>query len=354
MKLNSVYIVFLILFGFLCPIFSQDASFSQFYVSPLTLNPALTGSFDGTYRVSAIYRDQWRTVANDPYSTIAASGEVQFQINTRSSNNPDLIGAGLLFFSDRVGTFELNTTQIALYGSYHKALSKRNNSYLGAGFQIGVIQRNINYEDLSFGDQFNGLDGYTLATGESLPQNNFGFGDFALGIHYAVTPSEELSFYAGASVFHLASPNVSFYQKTEIPNPPFETQNNILRKWSAYASLSLKTSDVIRMLPRAFYSQQGSHSSVTLGSNIRYDLLKQEDRALHFGGYVRASDGVDGFGPESLIFMFGLEINNVLFGLSYDANLSSISDERTGQGALEFSISFTGQHENLNYICPDF
>ena len=354
MKLNSVYIIVISLCLSIGSAFSQDASFSQFYVSPLTLNPALTGSFDGTYRVSAIYRDQWRTVANDPYSTIATSGEVQFQLNTKSSNNPDLIGAGLLFFSDRVGTFELNTTQIALYGSYHKALSKRNNSYIGAGFQIGIIQRNINYEDLSFGDQFNGLDGYSLATNENLPQNNFGFGDFALGVHYAINPSDELSFYAGASVFHITSPNVSFYQKTEIPNPPFETQNNIHRKWSAYASLSLKTSESIRVLPRAFYSQQGSHSSITLGSNIRYDLLKQEDKALHFGGYVRASDGVDGFGPESLIFMFGLELNNVLFGLSFDANLDSISGERTGQGTLEFSISVTGQHENLNYICPDF
>ena len=31
--------------------YGQDRLFSQFYASPLTLNPALTGAFEGRYRV---------------------------------------------------------------------------------------------------------------------------------------------------------------------------------------------------------------------------------------------------------------------------------------------------------------
>ena len=37
---------------------AQDIHYSQYYASPLTLNPALTGKFNGYYRATAIYRDQ--------------------------------------------------------------------------------------------------------------------------------------------------------------------------------------------------------------------------------------------------------------------------------------------------------
>ena len=36
---------------------AQDPNFSQFFASPLTLNPALTGKFDGLYRIAGNYRN---------------------------------------------------------------------------------------------------------------------------------------------------------------------------------------------------------------------------------------------------------------------------------------------------------
>ncbi|HQU60103.1 MAG TPA: type IX secretion system membrane protein PorP/SprF, partial [Saprospiraceae bacterium] len=51
---------------------AQDQHFSQFFASPLTLNPALTGTFDGKYRVAFIYRDQ------DPYKTFAGAIDLRF------------------------------------------------------------------------------------------------------------------------------------------------------------------------------------------------------------------------------------------------------------------------------------
>src|SRR5687767_6335292 len=49
-----------------------DPHFSQYYVYPSWLNPALTGAFDGTYRVSGIYRNQWGNVSV-PYQTPGVS-----------------------------------------------------------------------------------------------------------------------------------------------------------------------------------------------------------------------------------------------------------------------------------------
>src|ERR1044071_8344426 len=52
-----------------------DSHFSQFYAYPLWLNPGLTGVTDGDYRITAIYRNQWRSVTA-PFSTMGLSGDV--------------------------------------------------------------------------------------------------------------------------------------------------------------------------------------------------------------------------------------------------------------------------------------
>src|SRR5688572_20795833 len=51
-----------------------DPHFSQYYVYPSWLNPALTGAFDGDYRISGIYRSQWGNVSS-PYKTMGLSGD---------------------------------------------------------------------------------------------------------------------------------------------------------------------------------------------------------------------------------------------------------------------------------------
>lgn len=47
-------------FLFLLDLQAQDQLFSQFYSAANFSNPALTGAFEGKFRVSSIYRDQWR------------------------------------------------------------------------------------------------------------------------------------------------------------------------------------------------------------------------------------------------------------------------------------------------------
>src|SRR5882762_5678113 len=49
-----------------------DPHFSQYYIHPMTLNPALTGAIEGDYRVTAIWRSQY----SNTLSTKGISGEV--------------------------------------------------------------------------------------------------------------------------------------------------------------------------------------------------------------------------------------------------------------------------------------
>jgi Type IX secretion system membrane protein PorP/SprF len=52
-----------------------DPHFSQYYIYPQWLNPALTGVMDGDYRVAGIYRSQWANIDNG-FSTIGVAAEL--------------------------------------------------------------------------------------------------------------------------------------------------------------------------------------------------------------------------------------------------------------------------------------
>ena len=69
--------------GIACAIqsFAQtDPHFTQNYTYPMYVNPALTGSSDGEYRVSSIYRTQWGSISN-PYRTIGVSFDARTNKN---------------------------------------------------------------------------------------------------------------------------------------------------------------------------------------------------------------------------------------------------------------------------------
>jgi hypothetical protein len=79
---------------------AQDPNFSQFFASPLTLNPAMTGKFDGVYRVAGNYRNQWPTIYK-AFTTYTAS----FDMGILKNRIPeyDQLGVGILGFSDQAG-----------------------------------------------------------------------------------------------------------------------------------------------------------------------------------------------------------------------------------------------------------
>src|SRR6476659_10443751 len=90
-------------FSLICCVFSlkaQDPNFSQFFVSPLTLNPALTGKFDGVFRVAGNYRNQWPTI-NNAFTTYTISVDGSILKNRIAEN--DQLGVGVMAFSDKSG-----------------------------------------------------------------------------------------------------------------------------------------------------------------------------------------------------------------------------------------------------------
>ena len=79
---------------------AQDPDFSQFFASPLTLNPALTGKFGGSLRAAGNYRNQWPSIYN-AYTTATISVDGGILKNTIPEF--DQFGIGIMAFTDKSG-----------------------------------------------------------------------------------------------------------------------------------------------------------------------------------------------------------------------------------------------------------
>ena len=340
---------------FYCSGIAQDQHFTQFYAAPLTLNPALTGSIDAKYRMGLIYRDQWRNVLDNPSTTIAGSLDLRFPIVWRGAPLKDAAGIGLLFFNDKNPGTDFTTNQLALSGAYHKALTKFGDQFLSLGVQIGLSQRNVNYENLTFQDQFNGTTGYTNATGEELPPNNFSFADFSVGLNYSYAPINKTGFFAGFGIHHVTEPQMSFY--FDEVEPETSPDNRLLIKYNGQLSLQVPVGKKLVLSPRVLFSSQGPHTEINAGNNFRILVSDIDNTAIHIGSWARmAGNFDDSFSMDALILMVGFEVGDFLVGASYDASLNDLQVTTSGisRSALEFSIVFLGEYENEEIQCPKF
>src|ERR1700712_785370 len=100
---------------------AQDPHFSQFFASPLTLNPAFTGKFDGLWRLAANHRDQWPSI---PKAYVTTSASIDFPILKTRIPERDVFGIGLSGVSDASANNILKLNYGSLSMSYHKGLDE--------------------------------------------------------------------------------------------------------------------------------------------------------------------------------------------------------------------------------------
>ncbi len=331
---------------------AQDRHFSQFYTSPLTLNPALTGAFNAKYRLGIVNRDQWRSVLDNPYRTFAASLEVKFGLDyfLRFAKR-DRVAVGLVFYNDKVEGVDFRETRMALSVAYHKSLDKDSKNVLTLGFQSGISQRNINIADLVFDDQFNEIDAFDLATNEPIPVNNFTFGDHSVGLNYSYAATRNLSVFAGAALHHIFEPRISFFE-----DRVQERLNVVLpRNINIHGGAAINFAKRYQLSPRVMLLKQAGHFQVMGGTNLRVRLDEYDSTGIYGGIWARVSnDAVNSLISDAIIVTTGLEFDGFLMGLSYDLNIEAITNLNTRQGTFEISLVYLGEYENETILCPKF
>lgn len=305
---------------------AQDIHYSQFYASPLTLNPALTGINDCNYRVGIMYRNQWHSItATTAYTTPSLS----FDINNLAARyiKTGVLSAGLLVLNDQAGDGEL--TNLSILGSagylYHFDSEKKYG--VSIGLQTGYVQKRFDPTLLNFEEEFNGVDFNSgLPTGENFPKTSFGYLDMNTGLLFLAHVNTKIDLYAGGAVFHLIQPKESFYNNANA---------KLNMRMVAHGGAKIKFNDKWSVMPSILYMSQTQAKEINFGTNLGYHISNANMEAeFYFGGYYRLGDAAN--------LLIGGEYKKVKLGLSYDLNISDLNTATNNKGGFELSLSFTG------------
>jgi len=247
-----------------------------------------------------------------------------------------------------VRVIDFSTTQIALSLAYHKALDSDERQFLSLGMQGGLTQRNVNYQYLDFEDEFDGLTGYNMGTGEDLPENNFAYGDYNVGLNYTLRYGRYGAVFVGSALHHFLRPVVSFYGNSA-------DGDKLFMKVSAQASAQIPLSEDnhVSLLPRVLVASQGPHFELNTGANLRFALGQFGGNAVQVGSWVRTVRNADGVGLDAVVALLGVELSSFKLGLSYVLNLAAIQAGQR-QSAFEISMTYLGFYEDEDILCPKF
>jgi type IX secretion system PorP/SprF family membrane protein len=317
----------------------QDPHFSQFYISPLTLNPALTGMKNGDVRVAANYRHQWATVS-EPYQTMSIAADYNI---LRGRIGDNMMGVGLIVFNDKAGTSSLRRTRIAASLGYSQNIGVEG-SYLSVGFEAGMMNQSINPNQLLFENQYDGASlNDNIGSGENFMNTSIWNFDMTAGIAWSYTTDKYTSFYAGASIGHLNQPEINF-----LVNQP----DNLAMKYTVYGGAEFRINGYLSALPRAVILTQGVHTEINAGFYAKLHLSEPKSEyafSMSIGAMYRLKDAI--------IPMFRIDYGPVAVGLSYDLNISKLAAASNTQGGAELSFIFKGisnGNDTSPIPCPSF
>lgn len=316
--------------------YAQDPHFSQFFASPLTINPANTGNFSGTIRAALNSRTQLPEF-NNPYATKSLS--IDAPILKKYIKDDDKLSLGLLILSDQSGNKLLNDNNIAASVSYSKALDENANHSIALGFQVNYSMYRFDPLKANFEDQLT-AGGFTGTSAEMILGNNFtkNTTDVNAGILYTGSTSDNNIFYAGASYYHFAKPTVGFI------TPTYFTNSRINIHGGAYFSLS----DAASLHTSFQYQKQGQTNELLVGGAFSYYLGTENGLELYAGLWSRVK--------ESMIPYVGLEWNHIRAGFTYDiAAGTTLASSRFYQSS-EFSLIYILDNKSKAFKlrCPKF
>lgn len=311
---------------------AQDIHFSQYNLSPLSLNPAMTGFFNGHYRFTGNYRSQWGA-ANSKYETFSAGFDFSL---FKDKLREDYFGVGAYFYRDQAGDLNFNTTQINVQLAYSKGFGDRVKHSLAIGFSGGFFTRGIDQNAAVFPE-----------TPEGIPLNSLSDLDFSTGILWHIVPRERLNMYIGFAYHHLNKPKNSFFS---------DPGSIISPKYVVSAGAVIEVGNSFNLLPSLFYARQDQAQQVNFGTYLQYifgdDL--ESDAALSFGLFARLSKPA----VDAVIPTIRLDVSGFTIGFSYDTNVSELSGGTNGRGALELAVVYTGSFKRVRnhrkIYCPTF
>jgi type IX secretion system PorP/SprF family membrane protein len=319
-------------------VFGQDPSFSQFFSSPLNINPALTARINSKWRVISNLRDQWIGPAS-PYASGTISYDTRALEKQMSENTVFGIGGMLMYNSSMRGIHKSTFGSLNL--SYNVLLAADEAEHR-IGIGIGGIYGNktVDFSRLYFAEQFvgTGFD-QNLPTGEPALKEMKPYLSSSAGIIYSITTTNS-NFDFGAAAFHLNKPKQTF----------LEDENQYLpMRYVVHTNFETYLTEDFLLNTNAIYQQQAKTNYFSVGGALGYylsnDYFSQADVLVNMGLWYWSNNAI--------VPYFGFSYMNMQVGLSYDITISKLRQATRKPKTFEVSLIIRGDKKNEGVIyCP--
>lgn len=314
---------------------AQDVHFSQYYASPLTLNPALTGKFNGLYRVTAIYRDQWRNIQEQKSNTfMTPSVSVDFSLLKDKLKNSAL-GVGAVVTYDKVGAF--NTIDVGASLAYHLGLDKNGRYHIALGFQ-GVYSNRKLTPDFNFEDEI--ISGAPSSPDDILDTEPHNIFDLGAGALIDAKIGKSTTLFGGYALSHILTPKDDFRA-----NVAGDEEYKIPMRHVAHIGAEIEIKRFI-VIPGALFQTTAATNELNFGVTVGYKLIDKpkKNTSIFLGAWYRLNEG------GALIAKAGVDFENFRITGAYDIGLAGMGrDSKSATNvnriptAFEFAISYFGQ-----------
>lgn len=307
---------------------AQDIHFTQYNMSPLTLNPANTGAFEGTVRLGGIYRSQWTSVLkSNQFETPSAWVDAPIM---RGFRKYDWIGAGMMLFQDKVGAGQLVHNTAKLSAAYHLALDKRRNTILTVGAQYGPEKYQLNgASELHFekglkpaGIQYDNINDLETVNDSSEDNPNSSFTDITVGATLSARLNKNMDVRFGYSLAHIGKPKVSLLNKQY-------TQSG---RSVVHGTFNIKTSDRLTISPSFVYQTISKQDEIMVQGLAGYLFNPEKDITLNAGLGYRLGDAIN--------IMAGAKVKSLTVGVAYDVNTSGLNSDTRYRGGFEIAANY--------------
>lgn len=315
---------------------AQDALFSQYYQSPLNLNPGFTG-ITNQQRFTFINRIQWPNLPQ-AFNTVSASYDIWVD-ELRS-------GFGIVAATDKMGSAGWRTTTVGLNYSYKVRITDK--LVFSPGLYFGYGINGLDRSKLSFGDglEFNGVS----LDPELQRLGNTQYFDFGSGF---VLYNKSL--FLGAAFSHMNNPNLSI----------LNTETRLPMKTVVHGGGRITLSGGIRKVERAsyltpsfIYRIQGPFSQMDFGLNYHVDPVSL---GVWYRGKPFETTIVNTVQQDALIFTMGLYMKALTIGYSYDFTTSKLATASGGAHEISLVYEFEAKplhrgvkKRNRLIPCPSF
>ena len=340
MKKQSSILV-LILIAFLSfDLVAQDIHFSQFENTPLALNPALTGMYNGNHRLLATYRDQWSNLlGGDAYRTASISYDAKVRLSDK-----DYLGLGISGIADKAGALDYGTEQSKYLASYVRRVGKDSTRFstISFGVDLAIVERRIDLTNARWPSQHDGNGGFDpTEPGGQVITTDFLHFDLASGMVWETVFGPNTAIRLGYAMAHINKPKVSFLDNDE----------TLAIRHALHGSAEFGIRDAVSFLPSFMYLSQGQHRETLLGGAFRNYFDKQKNQYLQIGYWHRFGRTFEGgIDPNSSIVSIEWNWQKFVLGLSYDVSTYDSFGGGTAAKSFEISAGYIFNRKSDRYM----